>query len=375
MEAYIMKKKYIYVLFTLIISISLVSCASNLNNVSVNETNPSSLGNIDTSAYLDDSDLNGNKVIYLAGGCFWGVEKYLGLINGVIHTDVGYANGKTENPSYEDVIRKDTGHAETVRVVYDPNKVALEKILEYFYMAIDPLSVNRQGNDIGSQYRTGVYYIDESDKDIVELSLQELQKNYIEALAIEANELQNYYPAEEYHQKYLVKNPSGYCHIGPKEFQELIEAQKKDSKYPVKSKEELKSELTELQYNVTQNNDTEPAFANEYYDNYKAGIYVDITSGEPLFSSIDKYDSGTGWPSFTKPIYPDIIVEKKDMGFGMTRTEVRAKNSDSHLGHLFDDGPKELGGLRYCLNSASLLFIPKEESRSSSARSKVSSSE
>lgn len=123
----------------------------------------------------------------------------------------------------------------------------------------------------------------------------------------------------------------------------------------------MKSELTELQYNVTQNNDTEPAFANEYYDNYKAGIYVDITSGEPLFSSIDKYDSGTGWPSFTKPIYPDIIVEKKDMGFGMTRTEVRAKNSDSHLGHLFDDGPKELGGLRYCLNSASLLFIPKED--------------
>ena len=166
------------------------------------------------------------KEIYLAGGCFWGTEKYLDLINGVVKTEVGYANGTTENPSYEDVCRKNTGHAETVKVVYNPEEIALDDLLKLFYKVIDPVSLNRQGNDIGTQYRTGIYYVDEVDNDIIKESLNELQNDYVEPLAVDVMELQNYYVAEEYHQKYLDKNPGGYCHIGQVEFDELIEDQK-----------------------------------------------------------------------------------------------------------------------------------------------------
>jgi methionine-S-sulfoxide reductase len=166
------------------------------------------------------------KEIYLAGGCFWGTEKYLELINGVVKTEVGYANGTTENPSYEDVCRKNTGHAETVKVIYNPEEIALDDLLKLFYKVIDPVSLNRQGNDLGTQYRTGIYYVDEVDNDIIKESLNELQNDYVEPLAVEVMELQNYYVAEEYHQKYLDKNPDGYCHIGQVEFDELIEDQK-----------------------------------------------------------------------------------------------------------------------------------------------------
>lgn len=309
---------------------------------------------------MDNKELRPNKVIYLAGGCFWGTEKYLSLINGVVETEVGYANGRTENPTYQEVCRKNTGHAETVKVVYDPNKIDLKDLLDLFYKAIDPVSVNKQGGDVGTQYRTGIYYVDEEDRDIIKASLDELQKNYEKPLAIELKRLENYYTAEEYHQKYLDKNPGGYCHIGQYEFDELKKAQEQ-KKYKVKSKEELKSSLTKMQYDVTQNSGTEPPFDNEYYNNFRDGIYVDITSGEPLFTSKDKFESGCGWPSFSKPIDPGVVKELEDFRYGMKRTEVKAKNSDSHLGHVFNDGPRELGGLRYCINSASLMFIPKEE--------------
>lgn len=329
---------------------------SELNKTSTDENNIIPIGKDDD---LMDK-LNGNKMIYLAGGCFWGAEKYIGLVNGVVSTEVGYANGNTENPTYEDVCRKNTGHAETVKVIYNPEEVSLENLMKFFYKAIDPTAVNRQGNDIGSQYRTGIYYVEKEDEAIIKASLDELQKEYREPIAIELVELKNYYLAEEYHQKYLDKNPSGYCHIGETEFHELREAQK-DTKYKVKSKKELETILTEMQYSVTQENATEPPFDNEYNDNFEDGIYVDITSGEPLFTSKDKFDSGCGWPSFSKPIESEVIEEKKDLTFGMVRTEVRTSNSDSHLGHVFDDGPKELGGLRYCINSASLEFIPKDK--------------
>jgi len=300
------------------------------------------------------------RIIYLAGGCFWGTEKYFTLIKGVLETEVGYANGNTVNPSYEDVCHKNTGHAETVKVIYDNNLISLEKLLNLFYKVINPVSINKQGNDMGTQYRTGIYYTDEEDEGVIASSLNELQKKYEKPIAVEVLPLQNYYIAEEYHQKYLDKNPGGYCHIGQAEFDDVIETQSKMS-YKIKSKDDLKSSLTDMQYNVTQNNATEPPFKNEYYDNFKEGIYVDITTGEPLFTSKDKFESSCGWPSFSKPIQSYLLKELTDISHGMRRTEVRTENSDSHLGHVFNDGPRQLGGLRYCMNSASLFFIPKEE--------------
>ncbi len=301
------------------------------------------------------------KEIYLAGGCFWGTEKYLSLVKGIVSTEVGYANGNTENPTYEDVCYKKTGHAETVKIVYDPYIVSLEFILKLYYDVINPLSINRQGNDIGTQYRTGIYYTDAKDKDIIIESIKELQKNYDKPIAIEVMPLENYFKAEEYHQKYLDKNPNGYCHIGGAKFSKAENAEDFQLKYKAKSKELLKETLTDIQYAVTQNNATEPPFRNEFYDNFKEGIYVDVTSGEPLFASSDKFESGCGWPSFSKPISPDLIRELDDTTHGMQRIEVRSKTGNAHLGHVFNDGPRESGGLRYCINSASLMFIPKEE--------------
>lgn len=310
---------------------------------------------------MKQENANDLKTIYLAGGCFWGTEKYLSSLKGVAATEVGYANGRTENPSYEDVCYKNTGHAETVKVEYDPSILPLKDLLILFYEVIDPTSVNRQGNDVGTQYRTGIYYIDETDLPIIKESLKELKKEYPVPLAIEVEPLDNYYPAEEYHQKYLDKNPGGYCHIGEEEFAKAKALQAAKKPYQVKSEEELQDMLTPLQYEVTQHSATEPPFQNEYYNNFKEGIYVDITTGEPLFVSTDKFESGCGWPSFSKPISSDLVRELKDNTYGMQRIEVRSKTSDAHLGHVFTDGPRELGGLRYCINSASLQFIPKEE--------------
>ncbi len=301
------------------------------------------------------------KEIYLAGGCFWGTEKYLSLVKGIVATQVGYANGNTQNPSYEDVCNKGTGHAETVKVLYDANEISLEFILKLYYDIINPLTKNRQGNDIGKQYRTGIYYIDYRDQDIILNSLQELQSKYDKLIAVEVNQLQNYYPAEEYHQKYLDKNPNGYCHIGREEFKKARQAQDNQLRYRPKSQEALKATLSEMQYNVTRNNATEPPFKNEHFNNFKEGIYVDITTGEPLFASSDKFESGCGWPSFSQPINSGAICELTDNSHGMTRVEVRSKRGDAHLGHVFNDGPRKTGGLRYCINSASLKFIPKDK--------------
>lgn len=306
------------------------------------------------------------KIIYLAGGCFWGLAKYFSLISGVVEVETGYANGRTENPSYEQVCREGTGHAETVKVVYNPEKVTLPFLLEKFYEVIDPVSVNRQGNDVGVQYRTGIYYADEADQAVIETSLAALQKKYDQPLAIEHEPLKRFDRAEEYHQDYLDKNPGGYCHIPPIYFDRAKEARDPEAgtekrHYVKKSPEELKKTLTELQYSVTQENATERPFQNEYYEKKEKGIYVDITTGEPLFLSSDKYDSGCGWPSFTRPLDESLVREKEDVSHGMLRTEVRSRTGDAHLGHVFPDGPQDKGGLRYCINSASLKFIPAEE--------------
>lgn len=314
-----------------------------------------------SSQLNERKDILMQKEIYLAGGCFWGTEKYLSLVKRILSTEVGYANGHTANPSYEDVCSKETGHAETVKVVYNPDEVSLEFILRLFYEVIDPLAKNRQGNDIGTQYRTGIYYTEDQDREIIRNSIDELQKNNEHPVAIEVMQLQNYSTAEEYHQKYLDKNPNGYCHIGGEKFQKAKNAQDQQWRYRAKPKEVLIGTLTDMQYNVTQNNATEPPFRNEFYDNFQEGIYLDVTTGEPLFASNAKFEAGCGWPSFSKPIRSDLMSELTDTSHGMKRVEVRSKRGDAHLGHVFEDGPSESGGLRYCINSASLIFIPKEE--------------
>jgi len=299
--------------------------------------------------------------IYLAGGCFWGMEKYLASIHGVEATEVGYANGKTERPSYEDVCRKNTGHAETVRVQYNPERVPLPFLLALYFDAIDPTSVNRQGGDSGTQYRTGIYYTNAGDLAVIERSLAALQAKLSKPVAVEVLPLAQFYPAEEYHQRYLEKNPGGYCHIGPDRFQSAAAAVVDPSNYARPDSDTLRQGLTPEQFEVTQHSATEAPFRNAYHAQFIPGIYVDVTTGEPLFSSTDKFESGCGWPAFSKPIDPLVVSEHTDTTLGRVRTEVRSRVGDAHLGHVFEDGPKNKGGLRYCINSASLRFIPREE--------------
>ena len=299
--------------------------------------------------------------IYLAGGCFWGMEKYIASIHGVEATEVGYANGATENPTYEDVCHKNTGHAETVRVQYNPEQVPLSFLLHLYYDAIDPTAVNRQGGDRGTQYRTGIYYTDAADLPTIQHSLASLQAKFDRPVAIEVKPLQNFYPAETYHQQYLQKNPGGYCHIGAEHFHRAAAAIVNPDDYAKPDPAALRQGLTPEQYAVTQNNATEAPFHNEFHAQFRPGIYVDITTGEPLFSSTDKFESGCGWPAFSKPIDPHVVSEQLDTTLGRVRTEVRSRVGDAHLGHVFEDGPKNRGGLRYCINSASLRFIPRED--------------
>ncbi len=296
------------------------------------------------------------KQIYLAGGCFWGIEAYMEKIYGVKDAVSGYANGKTLQTAYS-LIGK-TDHAETVKVTYDANKISLDKLLQYYFQVIDPTSINKQGNDRGRQYRTGIYYQNDADRLVILNALKQLQKKYEDNIQVEVEPLKNYILAEDYHQDYLKKNPNGYCHIDLEKANTVI-IDPKD--YPKPSDEELKQKLTPLQYSVTQKKHTEHSFNNEYWDNFKPGIYVDVTTGEPLFSSNDKYESWCGWPSFTKPIDKDVVNYDNDTSFNMVRTEVLSRSGKAHLGHVFDDGPKDKGGLRYCINSAAIKFIPLAE--------------
>ncbi len=307
------------------------------------------------------------KEVYFAGGCFWGTEHFFQQIRGVVGTEVGYANGNKTNPTYEEVISHTTGFAETVKVKYDPEQVDLKLLIDLYFKTIDPTSLNKQGNDRGDQYRTGIYSTDKETEAIVKAEVEKLAKNYSKPLVVETIPLKNFYKAEDYHQDYLDKNPGGYCHIEPGLFEMAKNANplpKKETnkmKYQKQDKAVLKKELTAEQYKVTQENGTEMPFKNEYWDETREGIYVDITTGEPLFISTDKFESGCGWPSFSKPITKKLVDEKLDRSAGMTRVEVRSKTGDAHLGHVFNDGPEDKGGLRYCINSASLKFIPKAE--------------
>ncbi len=302
-----------------------------------------------------------SKTIYLAGGCFWGVEAYFERIPGVIDAVSGYANGHTVQPSYEDVVYRNTGHAETVRVRYDADRLSLNDILQYYFRIIDPTSLNKQGNDRGTQYRTGIYYTDAVDVAEIAAALAAEQQKHSREIVVEHEPLQQFFEAEEYHQDYLAKNPNGYCHIDLRRADEPLPGKKNTAAYRKPDEAELKQTLTPLQYEVTQNNGTERAFSHEYDHLFAPGIYVDIVSGEPLFSSKDKFDSGCGWPSFSRPMAASAVSEHEDHSYNMRRVEVRSQAADSHLGHVFPDGPRERGGLRYCINGASLRFVPLAE--------------
>ncbi|MDR2302192.1 MAG: peptide-methionine (R)-S-oxide reductase MsrB [Deltaproteobacteria bacterium] len=300
--------------------------------------------------------MTNEKTIVLAGGCFWGVEKYLALINGVLKTQVGYANGFTENPTYEEVCAGSSGFAEAVKVTYDGEVLGLSELLDLFYKVIDPTSVNKQGNDRGPQYRTGVYFTDPADWPIIRGSLVLLSESLSRPLAVEGGRLKNFYSAEEYHQKYLDHHPGGYCHIPEASFEAA-----RNYKKSAADSLELQKRLGPLRYEVTQRGATEPPFANEYFNHFEPGLYVDAVDGRPLFLSTQKFESGCGWPSFSRPIEEAFISKLPDTSFGRVRTEVRSSQSGSHLGHVFPDGPQASGGLRYCINSASLRFVPKEK--------------
>ena len=294
--------------------------------------------------------------IYLAGGCFWGLEEYFSRIEGVEETTVGYANGQVESTNYQ--LIHQTDHAETVHLIYDEERVSLREILLYYFRVIDPLSVNKQGNDVGRQYRTGVYYTDEGDKAVIEQVFAEQEKQLGQKIAVELEPLRHYVLAEDYHQDYLKKNPGGYCHINVNDaYQPLVDP----GQYEKPTDAELKEQLTQEQYQVTQHSATERPFHNAYNATFEEGIYVDVTTGEPLFFAGDKFESGCGWPSFSRPIAREVLRYYEDKSHGMERIEVRSRSGNAHLGHVFTDGPESAGGLRYCINSAALRFIPKEK--------------
>lgn len=294
----------------------------------------------------------------MAGGCFWGTAHLFSLVPGVRKTVAGYANSTVPHPTYRQVCSGQTHAAETVKVDYDDTRVSLTDLLKLYFRSIDPVSVNRQGADCGTQYRTGIYYSDPADLPVIEAQIALIQRRLTEPVAVECSRIENFCPAEEYHQDYLYKNPGGYCHVDPSLFKEAKELVSNAGGH---DREELRRRLTPLQWEVTQNAATERPFVNEYDREFRPGIYVDITDGTPLFVSSAKFDSGCGWPAFSRPISDALVNERTDTSYGHLRTEVRAAGSGSHLGHVFNDGPRESGGLRYCINSASLRFIPLEK--------------
>ncbi|WP_099158298.1 peptide-methionine (R)-S-oxide reductase MsrB [Virgibacillus ndiopensis] len=301
-----------------------------------------------------------NEIATFAGGCFWCMVEPYDQRPGIISVVSGYTGGTVENPTYEQVCSNTTGHLEAVQITFDPTIMPYESIVDTFWKQIDPTDAGGQFNDRGESYQTAIFYHNEKQKEVAQISKQQLEASgkFSKPIVTKILPAKTFYPAEDKHQDYYKTNSFHYrLYKKGSGREDFI---KKNWNKSV-NKENLKAKLTPVQYSVTQENGTERPFQNEYWDNEKEGIYVEIVSGEILFSSKDKFDAGCGWPSFTKPVDHYHVSEKTDTSHGMIRTEVRSKEGNSHLGHVFNDGPQEQGGLRYCMNSAAMRFIPKEK--------------
>lgn len=312
---------------------------------------------------------NEEQTAIFAGGCFWCMEPPFEKLVGVESVVSGYTGGEEVNPAYNDVASGNTEHLESVIITFDPEVISYEELLEVFWRQVDPTDADGQFVDRGPQYATAIFYTNEQQKELAEASKQKMQDSGIfkDELVTPIRQAMTFYEAEEYHQDYYLKSEQRYEYYRDRSGRDQFidktwgdQPKLEIESYTKYSEEELRDKLTDLQFEVTQNDGTEPAFNNEYDKNEEEGIYVDIVSGEPLFSSFDKFDSKTGWPSFTQPLEPSNIIEIEDFTLGTKRMEVRSRHGNSHLGHVFEDGP-EPTGLRYCMNSASLRFIPKED--------------